>query len=178
MMARMRAPGSGSSSSDAAQISAETCAPRPGDAAASQEAASADVTDDAAVGSPGNGPARAFDGRFKEGHSGNPRGRPRKAKPAPEAVLTRVLDEELPNKLPGQSGRISMREALIRSLCVRALKDPRIALALLKLETPRRDASDDSEDVGALLAEEEAALDDYLARERRKPQRPRAEGRP
>ena len=79
-----------------------------------------------------------------------------------------MLDEELPNNTPGQVKRISIREALIRSLCFRAMKEPRIALSLLKLDAMRRAAPDEGEDLSALLAEEEAALDAYLARERRR----------
>ena len=109
-------------------------------------------------------------GRFVKGASGNMRGRPPKPKPAPDALLAQILDEEVPNNAPGQPARISIREALLRMLCARGFKDPRIALMLLKLDAMSRETSkgDASGEIGALLAQEEEVLESYLARELRR----------
>ena len=166
-MARDRSARSGHPVADDAQVPRGPCASPQRDAAASEEAAA--HLDASSLDAPHlDAGARASDGRFRDGQSGNPRGRPRRLKTAPASVLEQVLDEELPNPLPGQSRRISMREALVRSLCARGFKDPRIALALLKLDALRSDAPDEGADLVALIAEDEAALEAYLARERRR----------
>ncbi|MCC0806953.1 hypothetical protein FPV16_12050 [Methylobacterium sp. W2] len=116
---------------------------------------------------------RTTGGRFVKGVSGNSKGRPSKPKPAPDALLGKILDEEVQNNAPGQPARISIREALLRSLCVRGFKDPRIALSVLKLDALIRETSkgDPAVEIGALLAEEENTLEAYLAREIRRARR-------
>ena len=133
------------------------------------------ATNDSAMAESTN--TRTSGGRFVKGASGNTRGRPPKPKPKPDALLAQILDEEVPNNAPGQRARISIREALMRSLCARGFKDPRIALTLLKLDAMSRDTSkgDASGEIGALLAQEEEALEAYLARELRRARRARSE---
>lgn len=149
---------------DDVQVSHGTCPPLDHGETALQAAIPAQP--DALTGEPppGEAQARTPDGRFRDGYSGNPRGRPPKPKATSDTVLGLVLDEVLPNNTSGQAKHISMREALIRSVCVKALRDPRIALALLKLEAMRRDVTGEAEEPGTLLAEEDAALEAYVAR--------------
>lgn len=127
--------------------------------------------------SPPAAAARTPDGRFGEGQCGNPRGRPRKPPAEPLDVLRKVLDEKVPCNIPGQPALIAMREALARSLCIRGLKDARIAFSILKLDVMSRSAPDEVEPLGALLPEEEAALEAYLERERHREQRRHASAR-
>lgn len=147
--------------------------PQPQDATTRAETIGA--TEDPAMAESTN--ARTSGGRFVKGASGNTRGRPPKPKPAPDALLAQILDEEVPNNAPGQPARISIREALVRMLCVRGFKDPRIALTLLKLDAMSRETSkgDAGGEIGALLAQEEDALEAYLARELRRSRRTQSE---
>lgn len=129
------------------------------------------ATDDPAMAEPTR--TRTPSGRFAKGASGNARGRPPKPKPSPDTILAQILDEEVPNNVPGQPSRISVREALVRSLCMRGFKDPRIALTLLKLDAVIRQTAkpDAAGETNALLVQEEEALKAYFAREWRRLQR-------
>lgn len=107
---------------------------------------------------------RLPNGRWVNNYCPNPKGRPSKPKPEPHDALYRFLDEVLPKGGPG--GGLTMREAVLKALCGHAVKNPRIAIELLKrglLEHPGAHAGD-----AALEADEEAQLDAFLARQSRR----------
>ena len=76
--------------------------------------------------------------RFKKGQSGNPKGRPRKAAPAAEAVdMAAILDRIKRTRVPVQSGEgvreIVYIEALLQQLAGAALKNSRDGFRMLQL---------------------------------------------
>lgn len=109
---------------------------------------------------------RGPDGRFREGCCGNRKGRPPKPKVSLNEVLLSVLEQGV--TVPGQNAQISLYEAIARTLAGEALKDPRIALALLKLLPTERTEVPEFNEAAGLITEEDAALDRYLAREVRR----------
>lgn len=117
---------------------------------------------------------RGPDGRFLEGCCGNRKGRPPKPKVSPNEMLFRVLEQGV--TVPGQNAQISLHEAIARTLAGAALKDPRIALALLKIASAERAEAPGYEETADLAAEEDAALDHYLAREVRRARKRKSEG--
>lgn len=121
--------------------------------------------DDAADAAAATAPTRRPNGRWVEGHCPNPKGRPPKAKAQPHDVLQRLLDEVLPKGGPG--GGLTMREAVLKALCGHAVKNPRVALELIKrglLDCP--DAGEG--EAAGLEADEDAQLDAFLARQMRR----------
>jgi hypothetical protein len=102
--------------------------------------------------------------QFKKGQSGNPSGKPRRAKSAAvderEAVLSRIVS----TRINGKVVRITVRRALYETAADKAFKGDMRALALLlKLDGCNdNDAQAMAEDHNA--AEEEALIARYLAR--------------
>src|SRR6187200_3440962 len=75
-----------------------------------------------------NDHSRTASGRFAKGHCPNPKGRPRKVKPAPGEELEAVLQQEM--KLADGSS-ITMAHYLALIAVGRAQKDPKMALKLV-----------------------------------------------
>ena len=80
--------------------------------------------------------------------------------------MTRVLEEKIQDNTPGSSKCMSVSEALVRSLCAKALKDERVALALLKLviSSPQAAKSNDEQ---VFEEDEEGVLARFVERELR-----------
>ncbi len=82
--------------------------------------------------------------QFRNGRSGNPRGRPKGAR-GTRAVLEEALARKISVTESGRTTRISKREALIISLLTRALKDDlRAAAQMLRLMEVHDDAGADA----------------------------------
>lgn len=102
--------------------------------------------------------ARKADGRFAPGHCPNPKGRPRKRDTTIGDVLASVLEKTIQDNTPGSTKRMSLKEALAQFLCAKALKDPKLALAILKqaafiTKAARTgDEQDGEEEAGDVLA--------------------------
>ncbi|WP_158807986.1 DUF5681 domain-containing protein [Beijerinckia sp. L45] len=111
---------------------------------------------------------RTSNGRFAAGHCPNVKGRPKREQ-TEEGVLLRVLSEVIPGNTPGWPKNMTMHEALARTVCVKGLKDPRIALTLLKLAAFQmgQPGTSDAPDTADLEAEE-AALSRYIERQIRR----------
>lgn len=60
-------------------------------------------------------------GRFKPGHSGNPKGRPKESKGF-KTILNDVLSKKVITRSKGKEKKISTREAIVLSLVQKALK--------------------------------------------------------
>jgi hypothetical protein len=106
--------------------------------------------------------------QFKKGRSGNPSGKPRRAKSAAvderEAVLSRIVT----TRINGKVVRISVRRALYETAADKAFKGDMRALALLLKDDGcnDNDAQAMAEDRNA--AEEEALIERYVARKAKK----------
>jgi hypothetical protein len=105
-------------------------------------------------------------GKFKEGSSGNPKGRPKGAKNI-ATIIKQVGTMALAIKIPGHKGKPTVAEAVAYSLAQKALKDSSAADKFLKLYTmhgppPEPDLSgyDPAQDAAALayLMNAEAAV--------------------
>lgn len=68
--------------------------------------------------------------RFKKGHSGNPKGRPRGSRKI-ATLLAKALDERVVVVENGRRKAITKREAFCKQLVNRGLKEPRSAKLLL-----------------------------------------------
>jgi hypothetical protein len=108
---------------------------------------------------------RSPDGRYQPGTSGNPKGRPRK--PTANNLLVQILDEDIPNQPAGQKS-MSIREALVRSTALRALKDARIAILILNLDEAARAAAQNAQPQEGMTDDESEILLRYMEREFRR----------
>lgn len=78
------------------------------------------------------GEKRNKDGTFKKGVSGNDAGRPKGAKNL-YTIIREVLDEMVPATKGGQRSKISTKEAVVRSLLVKALTPPGDRQAMINI---------------------------------------------
>jgi len=83
--------------------------------------------------------------QFKPGHSGNPKGRPRRDTSLP-AILGRSLNELVTIRINGRPKRIPLSEALIRKMLADATHgDHRAQAQILKLELFRTELAAEAE---------------------------------
>ena len=114
------------------------------------------------------GGTRDGHGRFKPGHCPNPKGRPRKAKARVEDPLARILEKKLIDYTSVQADKMTVREALFRSIISTGMKNASVAIALLKLAEVAKSSDDPASTSDALAEEEEAVLSRFLEREMRR----------
>ena len=109
---------------------------------------------------------RAGGGRFSRGQSGNPRGRPRKQAEPFLAMMKRVLNETVQLNRDGKRLEMSCGEAVFRSMCHKAMADPRIGKEIFKLVAVH-EAGAVAGEMGADPAQSEAVYQNHYARIRR-----------
>ncbi|MCJ2122876.1 DUF5681 domain-containing protein [Methylobacterium sp. J-077] len=109
---------------------------------------------------------RAGGGRFSRGQSGNPRGRPRKQPEPFVAMMKRVLNETVQLNRDGKRVEMSCGEAVFRSMCHKAMSDPRIGKEVFKLVAVHESVVVAGE-TGADPAQSEAVYQNHYARMRR-----------
>lgn len=109
---------------------------------------------------------RAGGGRFSKGQSGNPRGRPRKQAEPFLAMMKRVLNETVQLNRDGRRVEMSCGEAVFRSMCHKAMADPRIGKEIFKLVAVH-EAGAVAGEMGADPAHNEAVYQNHYARMRR-----------
>jgi hypothetical protein len=120
------------------------------------------VSDDP-PGHDGNGNSgRDANGRFKPGRCPNPKGRPPKPKPRPGDYLSGILDKAFPFDIPGFPGPKTVRDALAYSACLKGLKEPNVAISLLKLDAQSKPLP--LEGLPELDDEVDGSLDEILER--------------
>lgn len=103
---------------------------------------------------------------FKPGQSGNPRGRPKGSKNK-KTIMTKILNEKMSIRIAGRLRRVTVYEALIRTLLAGAFKfNLKATTALLALmrdsgyETAENEGGGDP----LSLSEYQAIIDDFLGR--------------
>jgi uncharacterized protein DUF5681 len=105
--------------------------------------------------------------RFEPGVSGNPKGR-RKKRPSFSEVTEQVLNETVEVRMGDRLLRMSNQQALVRSAVRQALAGkPRLLTVLPAIMRYERESLQGQADTDLnLAAEDEAILNDYLARQR------------
>jgi hypothetical protein len=104
--------------------------------------------------------------RFKAGQSGNPRGRPRGARNLRTAIRE-ALQEKVAIRESGRTRRRSKMDAIIQVALNKALKgDPKGLAAIVQLArwAGLMDEEPESSSKESLSADDQAILEDYLAR--------------
>jgi hypothetical protein len=102
--------------------------------------------------------------RFKPGQSGNPRGRPKQSQNL-RTILKQVSNEQIPIRDGDRARRMSRMEALVRTVFMRAFKDPKALASLVILCRQCGYGADHDDPAGDMLLgpEYDAIINDFLA---------------
>jgi hypothetical protein len=102
--------------------------------------------------------------RFKPGQSGNPKGRPRRAKTVADQI-DRVLSRKVTIRESGVVQEVTCQEAMFMSLAAKGMRgEYRAAAFLLNARHTYQDSSAERIDPKDLNAEDRKILDAYLKR--------------
>ncbi len=102
-------------------------------------------------------------GQFKPGQSGNPKGRP-KAKADFGTILEQALTARVAVQENGRRRHVSMREVIVRGLVADAARRDPKALRMLMVLLQRFGPKPELAEAMVPSAEDQAILEDYLAR--------------
>ena len=120
------------------------------------------------AGQGGEAVGRTARGCFAPGHTGNPKGRPRKGPseraPAIVDLLFRLLEEKVPGGAAGPKS-ITMAEAMLRTLLVKGCKDPQVALALLRFASASAWSTEAEEEPQDVCDADDEVLRRYFERQ-------------
>ena len=106
--------------------------------------------------------------RFKEGHSGNPNGRPIGTKNL-KTDLMEELSERISVSEGGKPKKLSKQRALIKSLTAKAIKgDARAISILVNLMVRVLALVEEEREVDLISEDDMAILDNFIARQRRR----------
>jgi uncharacterized protein DUF5681 len=104
--------------------------------------------------------------RFKPGHSGNPKGRP-KGTINLKTDLMEELSERISVSEGGKSKKLSKQRALLKSLAAKAIKgDARAMNILLNLMVRVLEVSVEEREADLISEDDLAILDDFIARQK------------
>ena len=107
--------------------------------------------------------------RFKPGHSGNPKGRP-KGTMNLKTDLMEELSERISVSEGGKPKKLSKQRALLKSLVAKAItKDTRAANILLNLMVRLFEVSAEAREDDLISEEDRAILDNFIARQKASP---------
>lgn len=115
----------------------------------------------------GRGGEPPIEHRFKPGQSGNPGGRPKKT-PSLREVGLRLMDE--PVRVPGQNEALTRGEVLMRTAFSHAARDPQALFRLLRFLYGDQPALGPPEAACEPDADDQAIIDQALARAARRQQ--------
>ena len=106
--------------------------------------------------------------RFKQGHSGNSRGRPKGTKNL-KTDLMEELSERISVSEGGKPKKLSKQRALVKSLTAKAIKgDARAISIMVNLMVRVLALVEEEREVDLITEDDMAILDNFIARQRRR----------